>query len=204
MPNVARAATRRPARRASHSSRQAARSGTTHTAKTAAATANRRARGCPCPGAGLWEQAKPRPIRLRRIGARRSAADRQRAEAWGADVNVRRRGRAVPSGAAGKPKLGTPQVENLRPRETYGHFESCGRRTFHRLKTCAPAKVSSGLPVTPEPAFADERSQDGEASQHRVSERPATGHGQSRAVVHRRLKTCGHFENLRPLSASTG
>jgi hypothetical protein len=28
-------------------------------------------------GAGLWERAKPRPIRLRRIGARRSEADMQ-------------------------------------------------------------------------------------------------------------------------------
>ena len=43
-------------------------------------------------GAGLREQSRPRSIRLRRIGGRRSAADIQRAEA-----NVRRRGMANPT-----------------------------------------------------------------------------------------------------------
>jgi hypothetical protein len=38
----------------------------------------RKPRGAACaPRAGLWEQAQPRPIRLRRIGARRSEADMQ-------------------------------------------------------------------------------------------------------------------------------
>jgi len=38
--------------------------------------------GLPMPSSGLWAQAQPRPIRLRRIGARRSAADMQSVEAW--------------------------------------------------------------------------------------------------------------------------
>jgi hypothetical protein len=37
------------------------------------------ARGCPCPGDGVAGRAKPRPIRLRRIGARRSEGSIERA-----------------------------------------------------------------------------------------------------------------------------
>ena len=48
------------------------------------------------PSSGLWEQAQPRPIRLRRIGARRSAADMQRVEARRAETNVRREGMGSP------------------------------------------------------------------------------------------------------------
>ena len=48
------------------------------------------------PSSGLWEQAKPRPIRLRRIGARRSVADMQRAEAWRAETDVHREGMSSP------------------------------------------------------------------------------------------------------------
>ena len=43
--------------------------------------------GLPTPSSGLWEQAQP---------GWRSAADMQRAEAWRAEVNVRREGTGSP------------------------------------------------------------------------------------------------------------
>jgi hypothetical protein len=111
----------------------------------------RGARGCPCPGAGLWEQAK---------AGCRSAADMQRAEARKAEANVRRRAWAAPRGAAtmspSLTRLGFLRERAGRHRrlKTCGHFQGTkarGRRPLS-LRAAAGPSFPAGTPTQPDRA----------------------------------------------------
>ena len=105
------------------------------------------------PRAGLWEQAQPRPIRLRRIGARRSAADMQRAAGTTPAANVRRRGMGSSSPSLRPaPKGPARRRQYIQTRRSRRATTGCGVKRIRRAseRTSAarePREAQSRHPI---------------------------------------------------------